>query len=69
WDEDWSRLAWLRLHGTGEILEPQPHEREEHAAAVAALRAKYPQYASHRLEERPIIRIVGDRFRSWGAIE
>ena len=69
WDEDWSRLAWLRLHGTGEILEPQPHEREEHAAAVAALRAKYPQYASHRLEERPIIRIVGARFRSWGAIE
>ena len=29
----------------------------EHAAAVAALRARYPQYASHRLEDRPLIRI------------
>src|SRR4051812_43960791 len=40
WSEDWARLGWLRLHGRGEILEPEPHEREEHAAAIAQLRAK-----------------------------
>jgi len=68
WDEDWTRLAWVRLYGRGSLLEPQPHEREEHATAVTLLRAKYPQYASHRLEGRPIIRIVVDRFRSWGAV-
>ena len=22
WDEDWSRLAWLRLHGQATLLEP-----------------------------------------------
>jgi len=68
WDEDWTRLAWVRVYGRGVLLEPQPHEREEHASAVALLRAKYAQYASHRLEERPIIRIVVDRSRSWGAV-
>ena len=68
WDEDWSKLAWLRLYGRAELLEPEPREVEEHAAAVAALRAKYRQYATHRLEERPIIRVVVDTARSWGAI-
>lgn len=68
WDEDWSRLGWVRLYGRAEILEPQPHEREEHARAVEALRAKYPQYREHRLESRPIIRVTIDRSRSWGAL-
>jgi PPOX class probable F420-dependent enzyme len=66
WSEDWSRLAWLRLHARGVLLEPEPHEREEHAAAVTALRAKYPQYTSHDLEGRPIIRLTVDRALSWG---
>ncbi len=66
WDEDWSRLAWLRVYGRAEILEPQPHEVEEHAWAVAALREKYEQYRTHRLEERPIIRISINRSISWG---
>ena len=66
WSEDWSRLAWLRLECRGEILEPEPRERAEHAAAVGALRAKYEQYRDHRLEERPIIRFIVDRVRAWG---
>lgn len=69
WDEDWTRLGWVRVYGAAEILEPQPHEREEHATAVAALRAKYPQYIDHRLESRPIIRITISEARSWGALE
>ena len=67
WDEDWSRLAWVRLYGNGDLLEPR--EVEEHAAAVRALRAKYPQYADHALDERPIIRVVVDRVVTWGAAE
>ena len=69
WDEDWSRLGWLRIYGRAEILEPQPHEVEEHAAAVKALRAKYRQYESQKLDGRPIIRLTIDRARSWGAID
>lgn len=67
WSEDWSELGWLRLEGTASLLEPG--EEVEHRAAVAALRAKYPQYASHGLEDRPIIRIVVERARGWGRLD
>ncbi len=63
WDEDWNGLAWLRCHGRATILEPGA---AEHASAVVALRAKYRQYAAHRLETRPIIRIEIERVTSWG---
>ena len=68
WDEDWSNLGWVRVYGRAELLEPQPHEREEHAKAVIALRFKYPQYETHGLEERPIIRLTIDEARSWGKL-
>jgi PPOX class probable F420-dependent enzyme len=72
WSEDWSKLGWLRLDGRGDILEREgdpaatAKDREEHAAAVAALRDKYPQYATHDLETRPIIRLTMDRAVGWG---
>lgn len=69
WDEDWTRLGWVRLYGTGELLEPEPREAVEHAAAVADLRAKYPQYGTHDLASRPLIRIAVDRVVSWGALD
>lgn len=62
WDEDWNRLAWLRIDGLASIAE-DPADR---ALAIAALRAKYPQYAAHDLEHRPLIRISIERVRSWG---
>ena len=68
WSEDWERLGWIRLSGRATLLEPEPHEREEHAAAIAMLREKYPQYASHDLEGRPIIRIAIDRVQRWGDV-
>ena len=69
WDEDWTKLGWVRLYGTGEVLEPEPREVEEHAAAVAALREKYPQYASQAIDARPIVRFAIDRVVAWGALE
>lgn len=69
WDEDWTRLGWVRLYGTGEVLEPEPREVEEHAAAVDALRAKYPQYASQAIDARPIVRFAMDRVVSWGSLD
>lgn len=68
WSEDWGELAWLRLSGRGELMEPEPREREEHAAAVVALRAKYPQYAEHDLDGRPVIRVAIDRVQRWGEV-
>jgi PPOX class probable F420-dependent enzyme len=67
WSEDWSELGWLRLKGTAALLEPAGAS-EEHATAVAALRAKYPQYATHRLDERPLIRIEIIAATSWGSL-
>jgi PPOX class probable F420-dependent enzyme len=69
WSEDWSHLGWVRLHGRGELLEPEPREATEHATAVRLLRAKYPQYETHALDERPVIRMTVDRVRSWGDLE
>ena len=66
WSEDWSRLGWIRLDTRAELLEPEPREAAEHAVAVAALREKYPQYAGHRLEERPILRLTIERVVGWG---
>lgn len=66
WSEDWSRLAWLRLDVVGALIDPEPPTAGEHAAAVAALRARYPQYAAHRLERRPILRFTVERVVGWG---
>ena len=67
WSEDWGRLGWLRLRGMANLVEPDDAAAaDEHRSAVAALRRKYPQYASHDLEERPLIRIAIEGSRSWG---
>jgi PPOX class probable F420-dependent enzyme len=62
WNEDWDHLAWLRIDGRASLTE-DPADR---APAIAALRAKYPQYAAHDLEHRPLIRIWIERVLSWG---
>ena len=69
WDEDWERLAWLRCHGRASLLDPHGDTADEHRTAVASLRAKYPQYATHRLESRPVIRIDIERATSWGSLD
>jgi PPOX class probable F420-dependent enzyme len=66
WDEDWTRLAWLRMTGTATLLEPSDAPGE-HAAAVAALVARYPQYAGHDLAGRPMLRVVVNDARFWSA--
>lgn len=68
WDEDWGRLGWIRLDGHGELVEPGSAPAE-HAAAVAALRLRYPPYRAQALEERPLIRLTVDRVVAWGNLE
>jgi len=67
WSEDWSELGWLRLGGDASLVEPAD-DPAAHAAVIAGLRAKYPQYLSHRLEERPLIRIEVTGASSWGTL-
>ena len=68
WDEDWTRLAWMRVEGTAVVLEAEARAAER-ATAIAALRTRYPQYAGHRLESRPLIRISIDRVTDWGRLD
>ena len=60
WSEDWAELAWLRIDGRAELVDSD-------RAVVEALRAKYPQYADHDLEARPMIRIDIEHAAGWFA--
>ena len=66
WDEDWSRLAWLRARGTASIVE-SGEDAEAHRSVVQAMRAKYPQYRDHAIDTSPMIRVVIDEVSSWSA--
>ena len=68
WDEDWSRLAWLRARGTASIVESW-EDAEAHRRVVQAMRAKYPQYRAHAIDASPMIRVVIDEVSSWSAAE
>jgi PPOX class probable F420-dependent enzyme len=62
YEDDWSKLWWLRLEGRAS-LEPAA----AHADAVAALRAKYRQYERVALfaGEPRLIRVAVERTTSW----
>jgi PPOX class probable F420-dependent enzyme len=66
WDEDWRRLGWLRLDGVADVVTTAA---PGHGPAVVALRRKYPQYVTQRLESRPLIAIAIESTSSWGALE
>lgn len=61
WDEDWSRLWWVRAGGPARVVERGGHEEAE---VVAALRAKYPQYATHALDG-PFLAVELREWRTW----
>jgi PPOX class probable F420-dependent enzyme len=61
YEEDWTRLAWLQVRGTASLVEAA----EERAAALTALRARYPQYRAMDLEARPLIKVTPRRVRWW----
>lgn len=63
YDEDWSRLAWLQVRGEAAVVD----DADEHTGALAALRARYPQYRAMALEGRPALRIIPTRVVAWSA--
>jgi PPOX class probable F420-dependent enzyme len=62
YDEDWTRLWWVRADGPARVVDDPAESRR----AVAALSAKYPQYA-----ERPptgaVLAIDVSRWSEWSA--
>ncbi len=65
YDEDWSRLGWVMVRGSAEILE----NGDEHDRAQALLRDRYPQYRRMALEDLPVIAIRAERVTSWGNLD
>lgn len=72
YDEDWDQLWWVRADGDARVLAADasgvvdPAVSEEHAAALALLRAKYPQYHD-RPPTGPVIAVTVLAWTGWTA--
>jgi PPOX class probable F420-dependent enzyme len=64
--EDWSRLAWVQLRGTAELLAPT---ETGHDRGIGALREKYEQYRDHDIDDRPLVWIDVGHALAWGNFE
>jgi PPOX class probable F420-dependent enzyme len=62
YDEDWSRLGWVMLRGSAEILESGP----EHDRAQALIVARYRQLRLMHIAELPVIALRIARATDWG---
>ena len=60
YDEDWSALWWVRARGSAREVT----DGGERARAVERLRAKYPQYETHRLDG-PVLAVDVEGWRAW----
>jgi len=63
YDEDWSALWWVRADGIARVVDVD--SSNEVRTALAALVAKYPQYANP--PPGPLVRIEVARWRKWAA--
>ena len=64
YDEDWSKLWWVRIRGDAEVHEEGP----ERQRAAEALAAKYPVYRE-RPPLGPAIAIIAEDWLGWSAKE
>lgn len=64
YEEDWSRLWWVRLRGRARVIEPGP-ERDR---ALSVLAEKYPQYRASP-PAGPMVAIQVEDWRGWTASE
>ncbi len=60
YEEDWSRLWWVRADGRARILA----EGAERDAALERLKGKYPQYRQEP-PDGPVLAIDVERWSSW----
>jgi PPOX class probable F420-dependent enzyme len=62
YEEDWSRLWWIRLRGRARVLD----DGEEHDRALALLAERYPQYRSEP-PTGPVLAVDVTEIREWSA--
>lgn len=61
YEDDWSRLWWVRADGVARVLDDSP-------AGLAALVARYPQYRASP-PAGPFLEITVDRWSAWSALD
>jgi PPOX class probable F420-dependent enzyme len=61
YDDDWSKLAWVQLVGTTDVLDASDHDD-----ALDALAERYPQYRERR-PRGPLLRLTPEESRYWRA--
>jgi PPOX class probable F420-dependent enzyme len=61
YDDDWTRLAWVQLLGTVDVLDVA-----DASAGLAALADRYPPYHERR-PRGPVLRLVPARALHWRA--
>jgi PPOX class probable F420-dependent enzyme len=66
WDEDWGRLGYVLVRGRGVLLEDEARR----AAAVQALRGRYPQYVAMDLDpaRHAVVELKIERVHRWGRL-
>jgi PPOX class probable F420-dependent enzyme len=62
YEEDWSRLWWVRMDGRASVLD----EGTEFERALALLRGKYEQYRAEP-PTGPVIAVQIERWKGWHA--
>jgi PPOX class probable F420-dependent enzyme len=62
YDDDWTRLWWVRLDGVAEVVV----DGAEHMYAIALLEAKYPQYRAMR-PTGAVMRVTVAGWTGWEA--
>jgi PPOX class probable F420-dependent enzyme len=62
YEEDWSRIWWVRIDGSARVLE----SRESTELAIDALSARYSQYRRER-PTGPVVSIRIERLSGWSA--
>ncbi len=63
YDEDWKKLAWVRIDGIAKILS----RTDTTTRAIELLRAKYSQYRKMELTNKPVIEITIKKKAHWEA--
>ncbi len=66
YSDDWSRLAYILVRGTAELI---PSGADEHKRAIALLRDRYAQYQAMPIDEQPVIVLRPSSVVAWGAMQ
>ncbi|MPZ23176.1 MAG: TIGR03668 family PPOX class F420-dependent oxidoreductase [Dehalococcoidia bacterium] len=64
YDDDWSKLAWVMLHGKARVVASADFPR-----IVELLRAKYPQYRDMAIDNSVLLMMAAESAVSWRAAE